>query len=570
MWQPLPRHPAARRFAFGLLFPLFPLLVAGCSSQSAPGGAAPVTPVTPITPISGALCKPADPVASPLRRLTRVEYNNTVRDLLGVDLSPADRFPADEVAGGFANNAAVLTVSPLLAERYMEAAELLSAEAVKTLPVLLPCQPGSTAASEEACARQFAQRFGRRAFRRPVAEPEVERLMRAYTAGRADAPFAGGIELMIRTALQSPSFLYRFEFGGAARPGEKLVPLSQHELAARLSYFLWGSMPDDRLAAAADGGQLATTEQLAAQARLMLADRRARPAVAEFYRQWLGLGALDGVVKDAAAYPAFTEELRAAMRAETPAFVEHLLWTGDRRLATLFTAPFGFGSAPLAGLYGVTAPGGAATAMLPLPAAQRSGVLTQAGVLTVHALPDQSSPVARGKFVRERMLCQEPPPPPPDLNVTPPEVDPTKPTRERFAAHTASAACSVCHQLMDPIGFGFEGYDGIGRFRTSDGGKPVDDSGWVAQSRDIDGNFRGARELGDKLAASAEVRDCVATQWFRYAFGRFDGAGDDCSLAPLREAFAASGGDLQELLVSLTQTQSFLYRPALAPGEVAP
>jgi Protein of unknown function (DUF1592)/Protein of unknown function (DUF1588)/Protein of unknown function (DUF1587)/Protein of unknown function (DUF1595)/Protein of unknown function (DUF1585) len=541
------------------------LLAAGCShgKTDASGGI-----VGPLPPAGGALCVTAEPVPTPLRRLTRLEYNNTVRDLLAVNLAPADGFPPDEIAGGFSNNASVLTISPLLAEKYMDAAEALAAEAIKNLPALVPCDP--TQAGEDACARQFVQRFGRRAFRRPLAPAEIDRLMRAYAAGRADGAFASGVEAVIQTALQSPSFLYRVEFGGAARPGDKLVPLTQHELATRLSYFLWGSMPDDALAAAADGGQLGTVEQIATQARAMLEDNRARRAVGEFYRQWLGLGALDTLTKDSAVHPEFTNELRGAMAAETQAFVEHVLWSSDRRLATMLSLPVGFVTAPLARLYGVPEPAGTTLQMVALEPSQRVGVLTQAGVLAVHALPNQSSPVARGKFVRERLLCQDMPPPPPDLMVTPPEVDPTRPTRERFAQHTQSAACSICHELMDPIGFGFESYDAIGRFRTTDGGRAVDDSGWIAKSTDLDGPFRGPRELADKLAGSAQVRDCVASQWFRYASGRFEGAGDACSLTPLRQAFGASGGNLQELLVALTQTESFLTRRALTPQELAP
>jgi hypothetical protein len=289
--------------------------------------------------------------------------------------------------------------------------------------------------------------------------------------------------------------------------------------------------------------------------------------VGEFYRQWLGLGALDTVAKDPAVYPDFTEGLRGAMRAETQAFVEHVMWAADHKLAMLLTAPLGFAAtAELAKLYGVApAPG-----MVALPPAQRAGVLTQAGVLAVHALPNQSSPVTRGKFVREQLLCQTPSQPPPNLNVTPPDVDPTKTTRERFVEHTANAGCAACHTLMDPIGFGLEAYDGIGRFRATEGGRPVDDAGELTQTKDADGPFVGARALAERLAGSAQVRDCVATQWFRYTMGRFDGAGDECSLKPLREAFTASGGDLEELLVAMTRTEAFLTRRALAPGEVMP
>jgi hypothetical protein len=258
------------------------------------------------------------------------------------------------------------------------------------------------------------------------------------------------------------------------------------------------------------------------------------------------------------------------MAAELPAFVEHVLWSADRRLSTLLTAPVGFASGPLAALYGVAAPSGTAPSLVQLDPAERAGVLTQPGVMAVHALPAQSSPVARGKFIRERLLCQEPPPPPPDLDVTPPEVDATKSTRERFAEHTESAACSVCHELMDPIGFAFESYDAIGRHRASEGGQVIDTSGWIVKSEDADGAFQNVRELAERLSASRQVRDCVSTHWFRYAFGRHEAQADTCSLAGVQRAFAASDGDLVELVVALTRTDSFLYRRALRAEEVLP
>jgi hypothetical protein len=509
----------------------------------------------------------ADPSAcseaprSPLRRLTRVEYDNTVRDLLGVDTAPVADFPPEEITGGFTNNATVQTVSPLLAEKYMQAAEALAAAAAQNLPALLPCDPVTT--GETACARQFVERFGRRAYRRPLSAAEVDRLARVYAAGREQASFEAGIELVIRAALQSPNFLYRVEYGMPARPHEKLVRLTQHEIAARLSYLIWSTMPDESLGAAADSGQLETAQQIAGRAESMFDDPRARKALPEFYRQWLGLGGLTSLGKDSGVHPEFDPALREAMSAELPAFVQHVLWSADRRLGTLLTAPLGFVSGPLAGLYGVSAPAGSTPQLVKLDPAERAGVLTQAGFLAVHSLPNQSSPVRRGKFVRERVLCQEAPAPPPNLNVTPPEVDASRSTRERFAEHTESAACSTCHELMDPIGFGFESYDAIGRFRRTDGTKPIDSSGWVVRSRDLDGPFASARELAMKLAGSRQVQDCVATQSFRYAMGRFEGSGDACSLGELRQAFSDSGGDLRKLLIAITQTEAFLYRPAL-------
>jgi hypothetical protein len=285
------------------------LLAIGCSAQPPtgtpmggpgspgprPGPAGPGTPSTPpVTPGGAGACTTREAFASPLRRLTRVEYNNTVRDLLGDRTAPADRFPPDEVSGGFSNNAAVLGVSPLLAEKYQEAAEALAAAAVKDLPALVGCD--FAGAAEEGCARQFVQRFGRRAYRRPLAAAETDRLMGLYQGGRAGGSFAEGIEVVLGAVLQAPAFLYRIEGrpGTPGRAGSKpLAPLDGYEVATRLSYFLWGTMPDDALLTAAERNALATADQIEAAARRMLADPRARPVVAEFHRQWLGLTALD-------------------------------------------------------------------------------------------------------------------------------------------------------------------------------------------------------------------------------------------------------------------------------------
>ncbi len=548
------------------------LLAAACSeSASAPGSPQAAEPPPGARPdpsaapgAGAAPCAGGEAFFSPLRRLTRGEYNNTVRDLLGDDSAPADRFPADEVSGGFGNNAAVLGVSPLLAEKYQEAAEVLAARAVQDLGALVGCDPART--GEEACARQFVERFGSRAYRRPLAPAERDRLLAVYAAGRIGGSFAEGIELTVRALLQAPAFIYRLEYGRTARPGDRLVGLTGHEVASRLSYFLWGTMPDARLFEAAARDALATPAQVAALARQMLADPRARPAVVEFHRQWLGLSALDHLGKDARAYPEFDRALAGAMAAETAAFVEDVVFAGDGSLRTLLTSSRGFVSPALARLYGIPAPSGSGLRPVELPPAERAGLLTQAGLLAVHALPDQSSPVHRGKMVREQVLCDQMPPQPPNLMVTPPEVDPGRPTRARFAQHSADPACSGCHRLMDPLGFGLEAYDGIGRFRARDGGRPVDASGEILDTSDADGPFQGARELAERLADSRDVRDCAATQWYRFAFGRLEGPGDACSLRALQDAFAGARGDVRELLVALTTTEAFLHRPAL-PGE---
>lgn len=546
----------------------FMLAATACAGGGgAPVDSGPAPPAqTPQAPEASA-CTANGELSAPLRRLTRREYALAAQDLLGLAQPPSVELPSDAIAAGFDNNAAVLAVSPLLAEKYLESAEELAARAITSLPALLPCDPQ---VNEAACASAFVDTLGSRAYRRPLREGERERLLRAFSAGREGGSFEEGAALVIQTVLQSPGFLYRFELGTNPEARSGLVHLSQHELASRLSFLVWGSMPSRELFAAADASELADAAGLERWARQLLADARAKPAISEFYRQWLGLGALVELRKDPALYPQMTDELRSAMAAELPAFTEHVLWRADAKLSTLLGAPFGFVSGPLAELYGVSATGSGAPTQVMLDPSQRSGILTQAGVLAVHALPNQSSPVARGKFVRERLLCQLPPPPPANLNVTPPEVDPSKSTRERFAEHTESAACSVCHELMDPIGFAFESYDAIGRYRASEGGVPIDTSGFVAKSEDADGPFQNVRELGQKLSESQQVRRCVATQWFRYAFGRHEGPADTCSLTDMASALERSDGNLVELVVALTRTEAFRYRSAVAKAEVMP
>ena len=569
----------AKTWSLGCLGFALALVAAACSegpSGSAPGrdpapgpgsGRAPAGPSVEGGGPGGQACTTGEAFFSPLRRLTRQEYNQTVRDLLGDDTAPADRFPPDEVSGGFANNAAVLGVTPLLAEKYQEAAEGLAARAVRNVDALAGCDPGRI--GEEACARQFIEGFGQRAYRRPLTAVERDRLLALHSTGRTGGSFAEGVEVTLRAILQSPSFIYRLENGRRARSGDRLVGLTGYEVATRLSYLLWGTMPDARLFEAAARDALTTPAQVSAMARQMLNDPRSRAAVVEFHRQWLGLSALDHLGKDGRLYPEFTPALAAEMRAETAAFVEDVVWRGEGTLAALLTSPRGFVSARLAQLYGVPAPAGEGPRPVTLPAAERAGLFTQAALLAVHALPDQSSPVHRGKLIREQVLCDQMPPQPPNLMVTPPEVDPRRATRERFAQHAADPACSGCHRLMDPIGFGLEAYDGIGRFRSTDGGRPVDPTGEIIDTSDADGPFRGARELAVRLAGSRDVRDCAATQWYRFAFGRLEGPGDACSLRSLQAAFEAARGDVRELLVALTATEAFLHRPAL-PAEGAP
>lgn len=497
---------------------------------------------------------------TPLRRLTRFEYDNSVRDLFGIENNPSAAFPPDEIADGFSNNALVLTISDLHAEKYMEAAEAVGASVAQNLAAVLPCDPAMM--GEEACAQSFAQTVGRRAFRRALEPGDLDVLMAAYAVGSS---FEKGIEIMVRAMLQSPSFLFRVEFTGADVAGSAMVRLSGHETAARLSYLIWSSIPDDVLLDAAAAGELSTAAQVEAQARRMLQDPKARVAVTEFYRQWTEINRLPTINKDPTAFPLWDDALRAAMQSEGTAVVEHVLWGEEPTLSRLLTAPLGLPSGPLATLYGMAE----SSAVVDLPASERSGLLTLPSFLSVQAHPDQTSPVLRGRFVRAKLLCTDVPPPPDDVDPTPPEETEGQTARVRFDAHAATPSCANCHKLMDPLGFTLESYDSIGTYRTTDQGMELDLSGEFVDTEDLDGPFVGVQQMTQMLAGSRQVEDCVTEQWYKYTMGRGSEDGDVCSLAPLQNVFSQSGGNLSELVVKSTQTEAFLYRRA-SMDEVAP
>ncbi len=511
---------------------------------------------------TSSLCAKTVPGPAPLRRLTQLQYDNTVRDLLGDNTHPSQSFPPDQKQGDFTNTAVALTVSPLLAQGYESAAEVIAARAIAKGATFFGCDPVK---GEDACAKTFVAAFGKRAYRRPLTTEETQTLFdKLYTPNRMDADFNNGIQAVVEAMLQSASFLYLPEIGAVDRKKDDAVPLTSYEMASRLSYLLWSSMPDDALFAAADADALRTPEQIAAQARRMLGDPKAKSAVEDFFAQWLHVRDLGSVAKDPGVYPDFDNTMRAAMQAETLAFVDWVMWQSDARVETLLTAPVSFINASTAKVYGITGVTSATPVKTDLDPKQRAGIITQPAILTALSKPDRSSPVVRGKFIRERFLCQTISPPPTDVIITPPKITPGVSTRDAFSQHSIDPKCSGCHKLMDPIGFGFESFDGIGRFRTVDQGKPVDASGSLIGS-DVDGTFIGAPELAKKLAQSQQVRDCVAVEWFRYGHGRGETPDDACSLDTLKKAFSAANYDVRELIVALTQTDAFRYRPQVKP-----
>ncbi len=499
----------------------------------------------------------------PLRRLTRAQYTTTVRDLLGIDTDVADGFPVDERMGAFESNA-IAPISNLGVEQYMSAAETLASDAM-TLhrDEVVGCDP--VAMGEDPCAESFIRTMGTRAHRRPLSEDDVQLYLGVFDGAREASDFDGAIRLVLQTMLQSPYFLYHVEVQGQSElpAGDgSVIAVDDYELASRLSYYLWGSMPDDTLFAAADSGALADPDGLAEQAERLLADPRASETIASFHLQWLHVDDMTSVDKDEELFPDFNESLKVAMQNEVADFASHVIQEGDGNLRTLMSGSFTVTDDPqLLALYGVELPVGYQPGdRVELDPEQRAGLLTQPALLAKAAHTDQSSPVHRGVVVRENFLCQPLPAPPDDVDDTPPDPDPNATTRERFAEHTSNPSCAACHVLIDGLGFGFENYDAVGAFRTMEGNLPVDASGEVVATADIDGPFDGAVELAGMLASSSNVHQCVSNQWLNYALGRVVGDEDSCSSESVYAAFEESDLDVPSLILSVVTSDAFRYR----------
>lgn len=522
----------------------------GAVAPRAPGGTKPAPGTVGPAASSGACTSGPAVGLAPARRLTRLEYTNTVRDLLGAAADVPLSLVEDDNADLFAVGGRITTAG---LEQYMQAASVLATRAAAAPAGLAPC----ASTGDDECAREVVTRFGRRAYRRPLLPAEVTNYLSLFARAKGQGDFASGLRTVVETMLQSPFFLYRLELGGEAGPNG-LVALTTYELAARLSFFLWNRAPDEALLDVAAGSELKTEAGLKARTRKMLQDPRAKGTVDDFYSQFLGLSKLPSRDKDPKLFPFWTPEVRQGLHDSALRFVEHVSLEGDGRLATLLTGSFAFVNAKLAPIYGVSGAGDA-LAKTDLPVKERAGLLTLPAFLATNATDRRNLVVERGLFVREHMFCQHQPLPPADVPPAP-EPDPNSTERERLAIHRADPACGGCHRLLDPIGFGFEGYDPVGRFRTMEDKFPVDASGEVLSTEDADGRFVGAAELARKLAGSAQVRACFSTKWMTYALGRQLEDADACTYKHVHQIFEASGGDLRELVVAIASSAAFRYR----------
>lgn len=640
-----------------------------------------------------------------VRRLNRVEYNNTIRDLLGVDFQPAAGFPNDDVGYGFDNIGDVLTLSPLLFEKYLGAAEHVleqvvinvnppkptterlgglrvsrdagetrrglaylhskgsingeshfeegdyiirieaygqqvgdepvkaalrigfgntlkefeikaNAEVPVTLEAKTRLRSGTSRISlsflnpyqdeeiEDAekrqrrlyvrglivdgpynappppvpeaqrrlvthrpdvppreAAREIVARFATRAFRRPVQAAEVDRLLRLYDqAEKHGERFEGRIRTALQGILVSPHFLFRVELDPAgAKPGQA-YPINEYELAARLSYFLWSTMPDDELTALAAKGGL--RKNLAAQLQRMVKDQKSASFVQNFAGQWLLLRNLPNVSPDAKVFPTFDPELRSAMARETELFFQALL-REDRSILDFIDADFSFINERLAKHYGIEGVKGKGFQRVKLPA-NRGGILTHASILTVTSNPGRTSPVKRGKWVLEQILNSPPPPPPPDVPDLSEEKQLMGSLRKVMEMHRENAVCASCHNRMDPIGFAFENFDAIGAWRDKDGKFAIDPSGVLPDGR----TFQGPAELKLILKEKKEMFGrCLAEKMLTYGLGRGLEYYDKCALDKIVAALNKNNYRFSTLLLEVVQSEPFQMRMAVGRKE---
>ncbi len=646
-----------------------------------------------------------DPGRMTLRRLNRAEYNNTIRDLFGVDLRPADDFPADDVGHGFDNIGDVLSLPPLLLERYLAAAEKIVDQLIlppenwgprttryeaENLPESVPGekvrggfrgiyssgevplevsfpteaeyvlrvrafgdqagdeavrmalridgadimvydvpatkdQPAvletritaaarqhrlalefindyyrpadadagnrdrnlyvdyveiegpfggappplsdthrrvifrAPAAPDESasCAREMLAHWATRAYRRPVSDEEVERLAHFVELAQTEVDsFERGMQLALSAMLVSPHFLYRVELDPPA--GATARPINDFELASRLSYFLWSSMPDETLFDEARRGTLHEAERLEAHVRRMVADAKSVALVDNFAGQWLQIRNLETVTPDPKQFPTFDDNLRRAMLEETRRFVEAVI-REDRSVLEFLDADFTFLNEQLARHYAIEGVSGDEFRRVALQGDQRGGLLSQASVLTVTSNPTRTSPVKRGKWVLEQLLGAPPPPPPPNVEELAEGGELTGTLRQRMEQHRANPSCAACHSRMDPLGFGLENYDAIGAWRDREGEAPIDASGTLASGE----SFQGPKQLKALLRSKRDAfRRCLAEKLLTYALGRGVEEVDQTAITAITGALSQNGDKFSSLVLAIVRGDPFQMRRA--------
>jgi hypothetical protein len=521
------------------------LLLVGCTATVT------TPPIDPDGPRN--LCESGErDVAGPrlLRRLTTPELDATIRNGLGLSAAEwaGPSVPADAAGrNGFTNNVDRLIVDDAYARGLLVTAEQ-AADATVTpvaLARLLPC----ASSGGEACARTFLETVGRRLYRRPLTEAETARYLGLFARMSGTEDFATWVRWATVAMVQSPHVIYRSELGEA--DGDHYT-LTSYEIATALAFGLTGAPPDDALLDAAADGALDSPDGVAAAARALAYDDSgaARPAVREtflsFTDQWLGLSALANVGKSPTAFPGFTADVRAAMRAETDSYLDDIVFDQGGGVAALLTSPLTTSDPTLAAYYG------------PRPDGWGVGLLAEGALLTINASNEFTSPTQRGKLIRERLLCDDMPPPPPVVGDIPPPTG-SETTRERYEAHTEYPACAECHVRMDPMGFTFEHLDATGRYRETEGPFPIDDTGSIYGLETDPIDVTGPVELAAALADRPETSACMAAFMSIYTYG-LDHHDTTCLVSSLTDRLAAGDLTIADFFVELAATRHFRER----------
>jgi len=538
-----------------------PLFLVACTGQIGDGGkTGPGTPPNtddpkpnqppsldpPSTISGGGKCVANKPGPRMLRRLTTEQLDNSVRDLFKNPSAPRNDVFNDPQVLGFTGDANALLVRDLGSQQLMSYAEQVARWAVGAITDLSPCDQMTAE-----CRGQFIKSFGQRAFRQPVSAVLLARYEKLF----ASAPtFAAGLELTITAMLQSPYFLYRRELGEPDPRNPGLVRLTPYEVASGISYLIARTMPDEALLQAAAANQLSTREQIDAQVERLLTNPDNRATINTFMGEWLETKRVAGVLKDPNVFD-FKDALRADMERETAALIEDVVFTRKGSLHDLLTTDYTFVNAGLAKHYGLPAVTGAE--LVKVTTKRDPGILTQGSLLSGHAGMTFSSPTLRGKLVRTRLLCEDLPPPPSNVNtnIMPPKE--AKTTREIFQAHVDNPACGPCHMVMDRIGYAFENYDVVGRYRTEENGIPIDATGEITGDNF---SFTNLRELNDHLASNDSVRDCMVRFMSYFAYGATGWADDGCTHDAITAEAKGANWSIRSVLTAITHAPHFTTR----------
>ncbi len=502
-----------------------------------------------------------DPGKVTLRRLNRLEYNNTIRDLLGVENNPSEEFPADDVGYGFDHIGDVLTMPPILMEKYLDAAEDVLEAFFKNRALVnkhLKLANPSIATKQD-ITRIFSE-LGNRAYRRPITKDEVAKLEKLSDSliNKGEKPI-DGLKAAMLAMLVSPYFLFHVELDPDPNSTTS-HDVNQFELASRLSYFLWSSMPDEPLFQLARENKLREKGVVEEQIARMLKDPKAKTFTRNFPEQWLQLRNLKTVQPDKTMFPTFNDQLRDDMAREAEMFFEHIT-KENKSILELLDSDYTFANSRLGRHYGLKMNGYQEEfKKVTFTDNRRGGVVTQAGVLTITSNPTRTSPVKRGKWVMENILGTPPPPPPPNVEELKEDGKALTGTlRERMEQHRSNPNCASCHQKMDAIGFGLENFDPVGVFREKEHGKTIDPSGELPGT----GKFANPSELRKLLLSKSELfARCFTEKMLTYATGRGMERADNCVIDALVEDLKKDGYKMQDLIVAIVKSEPFQKRKA--------